>query len=133
MAEGGDDGLARLLLELGYFCLQQGRIAEAEALLRGARALRPQEAAPGLCLGMVRFAQGGYAEAERQYREVLAGHPDDDLTRAFLGEAQIAQRRWADARQTLEPVARAGRHPAAAAFAGQLLGQLDRGLFQRSG
>jgi uncharacterized protein HemY len=132
MARAGDDALARLLLELGYLCLREGRFAEAETLLRGAGALRPREVAPGLCLGMVRFAQGGYAEAEQRYREVLAEHPDDDLVRAFLGEALIAQRRWVDARQTLEPVARAGRHPAAAAFAGELLGQLDRGLFQRS-
>ena len=133
MAKAEDEGLARLLLELGYQCLRGGRFAEAETLLRGARALRPREAAPGLCLGMVSFARGGYAEAEQQYREVLAGHPDDELVRAFLGEAQIAQRRWADARQTLEPVVRAGRHPAAAAFAGELLGQLDHGVFQRSG
>lgn len=132
MAEG-DDGLARLLLELGYLCLQKGRLAESEVLLRGCRELRPRETAPGLVLGMLRFAQGVYGEAERQYREVLASHPDDDLTRAFLGEAQLAQRRWAEARETLEPVVRGGRHPAATAFAAQLLGQLDRGLFQRSG
>jgi Tfp pilus assembly protein PilF len=133
MADDGDGELARLLLELGYRCLRTGSLKDAEVLLRGARALRPQEVAPGLCLGMVRFAQGGYDEAERQYREVLRIHPEDELTRAFLGEAQLALRRWAEARETLDPVANRGRHPVAAAFAGQLLEQLDRGLFQRSG
>jgi predicted Zn-dependent protease len=133
VAEDADGGLARLLLELGYLSLKRGRLPDAEAMLRGARALRPAEPAPGMFLGMVRFADAAYGEAERQYREVLEGHPEDDLTRAFLGEAQVAQRRWAEARETLESVVRAGRHPAATAFAGQLLGELDRGTFQQSG
>jgi len=97
------EDVSPLLVELGYFCVQQGLTAEAQSLLRGAQVLRPKDPAPGLFLGMSHFASGGYAEAERTYRRVLETH-DDDLTRAFLAETLIAQKRWAESKTLLEEV-----------------------------
>jgi len=121
----------RLLLELGYWCVQQGQTADAETLLRGARALRPGNPTASMLLGMAHFAAGRSADAERVYREVLEKQ-DDDLTRAFLGEAMLVQKRWGEARTLLEQVVSANRHPAAVRFAGELLEGLKSGIFQRA-
>lgn len=120
----------RLLLELGYWCVQQGQPKDAETLLRGARILRPGNPTAAMFLGMAQFAAGRPAEAEQAYREILETH-DDDLTRAFLAESLLAQKRWAEARKLLEDVAAAKRHPAAVRFAGELLAGLKSGVFQR--
>lgn len=125
------EDVSPLLVELGYFCVQQGLTAEAQSLLRGAQVLRPKDPAPGLFLGMSHFASGGYAEAERTYRRVLETH-DDDLTRAFLAETLIAQKRWAESKTLLEEVVKQGRHAAATSFARELLAALERGIFQRA-
>lgn len=122
----------RLLLELGYWSVQRGRTAEAQVLLKGAQALLPNEPGPEMFMGMAHFAAGRYSEAERTYRQVLERHDDDDLTRAFLGESLIAQKRWAEAKETLRAVVELNRQEAAARFAGELLAQLERGLFQRA-
>jgi Flp pilus assembly protein TadD len=121
-----------LLVELGFFCVQRGMAAEAQSLLKGAQVLRPQDPAPGMFLGMSHFASGGYAEAERTYRGVLEKH-DDDLTRAFLAESLIAQRRWAEAKALLQEVVAHNRHAPAVNFAKELLGALERGIFERAG
>jgi len=127
--EGQD--VPRLLLELGYWGLRRGRIAEAQVLLKGAQALLPTEPGPAMFLGMAHFAAGRYPEAERTYRQSLERH-DDDLTRSFLGESLIAQKRWAEAEETLRAVVAHNRQPAAVTFASELLTQLKRGLFQRA-
>jgi len=121
----------RLLLELGYWCVQQGQPADGEKLLQGARVLRPENPTAAMFLGMARFAAGRPAEAERAYREILEAR-DDDLTRAFLAEALLAQKRWNDARSLLEEIVAANRHPAAVRFAGELLEGLKSGVFQRA-
>ncbi len=121
----------RLLLELGYWCVQQGQAADAETLLEGARALRPENPTAAMFLGMARFAAGRPAEAEKAYREILDAR-DDDLTRAFLAESLLAQKRWNEARSLLEEIVAADRHPAAVRFAGELLGGLKSGVFQRA-
>jgi uncharacterized protein HemY len=122
---------ARLLLELGYWCVQQGQLGDAEQLLEGARALRPGSPTAAMFLGMARFAGGRPADAERAYREILEKE-DDDLTRAFLGESLLAQKRWGEARSVLEQVKAANRNPAAVRFAGELLDGLEKGIFQRA-
>jgi Flp pilus assembly protein TadD len=121
----------RLLLELGYWCVQQGQAADAETLLEGARALRPDNPTAAMFLGMARFAAGRPAEAEKAYREILDAR-DDDLTRAFLAESLLAQKRWNEARSLLEEIVAADQHPAAVRFAGELLGGLKSGVFQRA-
>ena len=121
----------RLLLELGYWGVRRGRIAEAQVLLKGAQALLPDEPGPAMLLGMAHFAAGRYPEAERTYRQILERH-DDDLTRSFLGESLIAQKRWAEAKEALRAVVEGKRHPEAVRFASELLAQLERGLFQRA-
>jgi Flp pilus assembly protein TadD len=121
----------RLLLELGYWCVQQGQAADAETLLEGARALRPENPTAAMFLGMARFAAGRPAEAEKAYREILDAQ-DDDLTRAFLAESLLAQKRWNEARSLLDEIVAADRHPAAVRFAGELLGGLKSGVFQRA-
>jgi Flp pilus assembly protein TadD len=121
----------RLLLELGYWCVQQGQPADAETLLRGAQALRPGNPTAAMFLGMTQFAAGRPAEAERAYRKIL-DEQDDDLTRAFLAESLLAQKRWGEARALLEEVVAADRHPAAVRFSKELLGALKSGIFQRS-
>ena len=121
----------RLLLELGYWCVQQGQPADAETLLEGARALRPENPTAAMFLGMARFAAGRPAEAEKAYREILETR-DDDLTRAFLAESLLAQKRWNEARSLLEEIVAADRHPAAVRFAEELLGGLKSGVFQRA-
>jgi Flp pilus assembly protein TadD len=125
------DEAPRLLLELGYWCVQQGQPDDAETLLKGARALRPGTPTASMFLGMARFAAGRPAEAERTYREILETQ-DDDLTRAFLAESLLAQKRWNEARSLLEEVVTANRHPAAVRFAGELLEGLKSGVFQRA-
>jgi Flp pilus assembly protein TadD len=133
MSEAWAAEVPRLLVELGYWALRQGRVTEARSLLKGAAVLRPQDPAPAMFLGMTLFAEGRYDEAERAYRAVLEHHADDDLTRSFLAEALIAQRRWGEARAVLEAVVSANRHSAAVAFARTLGEQLERGLFQSAG
>jgi Flp pilus assembly protein TadD len=126
-----EEEVPRLLLELGYWCVQQGQHADAETLLSGARALRPDNTTAAMFLGMARFAAGRPAEAERVYREILEGR-DDDLTRAFLAESLLAQKRWKEARSLVEEIVTANRHPAAVRFAGELLEGLKSGIFQRA-
>jgi Flp pilus assembly protein TadD len=126
-----EEEVPRLLLELGYWCVQQGQPADAETLLSGARALRPDNTTAAMFLGMARFAAGRPAEAERVYREILEGR-DDDLTRAFLAESLLAQKRWKEARSLVEEIVTANRHPAAVRFAGELLEGLKSGIFQRA-
>ena len=132
MTEAWEESAPRLLLELGYWCIRNGQAADAQVLLRGARAYRPNDPTPAMFLGMADFAAGRYPEAERAYREVLEKH-DDDLTRAFLAESLIAQKRWNEATTLLEGVVQKDRQPAATTFARELLQQLKNGLFQRRG
>jgi Flp pilus assembly protein TadD len=133
MSEAWAAEVPRLLLELGYWSLRQGRVADARVLLRGAEAMRPEDPAPAMFLGMTLFAEGRYADAEGSYRALLDVHADDDLTRCFLAEALVAQRRWAEAKALLEAVGAANRNPAAVAFARTLAEQIDRGLFLNTG
>ena len=132
MAEAWEDGLPRLLLEMGYFALKRGSLSDAHALLRGAQALRPSDPTPAMFRGMAQFAAGEYLEAERSYRQVLEKHQDDDLTRTFLAESLIAQKRWNDAQTLLAAVIRDARHKAAVGFARELLDGLARGFLQRA-
>jgi Flp pilus assembly protein TadD len=120
-----------LLLELGYWCVQQGQPADAETLLQGVRTLRPQNPTAAMFLGMARFAAGRPTEAEKVYRDVLEKQ-DDDLTRAFLAESLLAQKRWNEARSLLEEIVSANRHPEAVRFASELLEGLKSGVFQRA-
>jgi Flp pilus assembly protein TadD len=133
MSEAWAAEVPRLLVELGYWALRQGRVGEARTLLKGAAVLRPEDPAPAMFLGMTQFAEGHYDEAERAYRAVLDRHADDDLTRAFLAETLIAQKRWSEAKAVLQAVVSANRHSAAVAFARTLGEQLERGLFQGAG
>ena len=128
---GTDEQTPRLLLELGYWCVQQGQSGDAEVLLKGVLSLRPADPTATMFLGMARFASGRPAEAQRAYEEILASR-DDDLTRAFLAEALLAQKRWNEARALLDQVVTANRHPAAVRFAGELLEGLSKGIFQRA-
>lgn len=130
MNEAWAGEVPRVLLELGYWSLRQGRLDDARSLLRGAEALRPADPAPAMFLGMALFAEARYADAESSYRALLERHPDDDLTRAFLAEALVAQRRWAEAKALLSAVVAGDRQPAAVAFARTLGEQVERGLFQ---
>jgi len=132
VAEVWEESVPRLLLELGYWCVRNGKAADAQTLLRGAQAFRPHDPTPLMFLGMADFAAGRYAEAERAYRKILETH-DDDLTRSFLAESLIAQKRWAEATTLLEGVVQKDRQPAAVTFARELLTQLKNGLFQRRG
>jgi Flp pilus assembly protein TadD len=133
MSEAWAADIPRLLIELGYWSLRQGRLEESRVLLRGVAALRPQDPAPAMFLGMAHFAEGRYDEAERAYRAVLDRHADDDLTRSFLAESLLAQKRWGEAKALLQAVVEANRHEAAVAFARTLGEQLERGLFQSAG
>jgi Flp pilus assembly protein TadD len=130
VSEAWEESVPRLLLELGYWCIRNGQPADAQVLLRGARAWRPSDPTPAMFLGMADFAAGRYPEAERAYRDILEKH-DDDLTRAFLAESLIAQKRWNEATTLLESVVQKDRQPAATTFARELLQQLKNGLFQR--
>lgn len=123
----------RLLIELGYWALRQGRLEDSRTILRGAAALRPQDPTPAMFLGMTFFAEGRYDEAERTYRAVLDRHADDDLTRSFLAESLVAQRRWSEAKALLKAVVDTNRHEAAVVFARTLGEQVERGLFDSAG
>jgi Flp pilus assembly protein TadD len=133
MSEAWAAEVPRLLLELGYWSLRQGRVADARVLLRGAEAMRPGDPAPAMFLGMTLFAEGRYADAESSYRALLERHPDDDLTRCFLAEALVAQNRPGEAKSLLQAVVGAQRQEAAVAFARTLGEQVERGLFQAAG
>ena len=133
MSEAWAAEMPRLLIELGYWSLRQGRMEEARVLLRGASVLRPQDPAPAMFLGMTLFAEGRYDEAERTYRAVLDRHADDDLTRSFLAESLVAQKRWSEAKALLQAVVDANRHQAAVVFARTLGEQVERGLFESAG
>jgi Flp pilus assembly protein TadD len=133
MGEAWAAEVPRLLIELGYWALRQGRLEDSRALLRGAAALRPQDPTPAMFLGMTFFAEGRYDEAERTYRAVLDRHADDDLTRSFLAESLVAQKRWSEAKDLLRAVVDANRHEAAVVFARTLGEQVERGLFQSAG
>ena len=133
MAQAWAAEIPRLLIELGYWTLREGRLDDSRALLRGAMALRPQDPAPEMFLGMTFFAEGRYDEAERTYRAVLDRHADDDLTRSFLAESLLAQKRWSEAKALLRSVVEANRHEAAVVFARTLGEQVERGLFQSAG
>jgi Flp pilus assembly protein TadD len=133
MSEAWAGELPRLLLELGYWSLREGRFDEARVLLRGAEAARPGDPAPPMFLGMTLFAEGRYTEAEGSYRALLERVPEDDLTRCFLAESLVAQRRFGEAKALLEAVVAAARQEAAVAFARTLGEQVERGLFQRAG
>jgi Flp pilus assembly protein TadD len=133
MSEAWAAEIPRLLIELGYWSLRQGRMEESRVLLRGASALHPQDPAPSMFLGMTFFAEGRYDEAERTYRAVLDRHSDDDLTRSFLAESLVAQKRWAEAKALLQAVVDANRHQAAVVFARTLGEQVERGLFESAG
>jgi Flp pilus assembly protein TadD len=133
MSEAWAAEIPRLLLELGYWSLRQGRFDEARVLLRGAETLRPADPAPAMFLGMTLFAEGHHTDAERSYRALLERHPDDDLTRCFLAEALLAQKRWGEASALLQVVGAANRNPAAVTFARTLGEQIERGLFQNAG
>ena len=132
MAEAWEESLPRLLLEMGYFALKRGSLSDAQALLRGAQALRPGDPTPAMFRGMAQFAAGEYAEAERSYRQILEKHQDDDLTRTFLAESLIAQKRWNDAQALLAAVIKDARHKAAVGFARELLNGLAHGFLQRA-
>jgi Flp pilus assembly protein TadD len=132
MSEAWAAETPRLLLELGYWSLRQGRIDDARVLLSGAEAMRPGDPAPTMFLGMTLFAERRYAEAEGMYRGVLERHPDDDLTRSFLAESLVAQKRWSEAKALLQAVVEANRHEAAVVFARTLGEQVERGLFQNT-
>jgi len=131
MAEAWEDTLPRLLLEMGYWGLQRGALADAEVLLKGARALRPKDPTPVMFLGLVHFSSRRYAEAESTYRSILEKH-EDDLTRTFLAESLIAQKRWDEATQELQTVLKQNLNPSAVTFAGELLETLKKGIFQRA-
>lgn len=131
MAEAFEETLPRLLLEMGYWGLKRGSLSDAQRLLKGAQALRPQDPTAGLFEGMAHFAAGEYALAEKTYRRVL-GACDDDLTRTFLAEALIAQRRWRDAQALLAEVLKGSRDKPAVAFARELLNGLAHGVLQRA-
>jgi Flp pilus assembly protein TadD len=133
MTPAGAAEVPRLLIELGYWTLREGRLDDSRALLRGAAALRPQDPAPAMFLGMTFFAEGRYGEAERTYRAVLDRHADDDLTRSFLAESLLAQKRWSEAKALLSSVVEANRHEAAVVFARTLAEQVEKGLFQSAG
>ena len=133
MGEAWAAEIPRLLIELGYWALREGRLEESRALLRGASALRPHDPTPEMFLGMTFFAEGRYDEAERTYRAVLDRHAEDDLTRSFLAESLLAQKRWGEAKALLQSVVDANRHEAAVVFARTLGEQVERGLFQGAG
>ncbi len=131
MTHEWESQVPRLLLELGYFCLQSELFPQAQVLFEGAQALRPQDPVPPMLMGLLYFAQNQYAEAERVYQKVLQQHPDHDLTRAFLAETLIAQKRYAEAEKLLSAVVERNRDAGAVTFARELLSVLRQGVFQR--
>jgi Flp pilus assembly protein TadD len=131
MAHEWEAQLPRLLLEMGYFCLQSELFPQAQVLIEGAQALRPQDPVPPMLMGMWYFAQNQFAEAERTYQKVLQAHPDHDLTKAFLAETLIAQKRYAEAEKLLSAVVERNRDADAVTFARELLTLLRQGVFQR--
>ncbi len=70
--------------------------------LQGAHALRPEDRAIGVALGVALGKQGRYAEAEVHWRRARAANPDDPFTLAWLGTCLIGQDRKDEARAVLE-------------------------------
>ncbi|MCS7313307.1 MAG: tetratricopeptide repeat protein [Acidobacteria bacterium] len=132
MTHEWESQIPRLLLELGYFCLQSELFSPAQVLIEGAQALRPQDPVPSMLMGMVYFAQNQYTEAERAYQKALGQDPDHDLTKAFLAETLIAQKRYAEAEKLLSAVVERNRDADAVTFARELLSVLRQGVFQRA-
>lgn len=131
MAHEWESQVPRLLLELGYFCLQSELFPQAQVLIEGAQALRPQDPVPLMLMGLLYFTQNQYAEAERAYQKALGQDPDHDLTKAFLAETLIAQKRYAEAEKLLSAVVERNRDADAVTFARELLSVLRQGIFQR--
>jgi len=105
--------VAAALLKLGQALVEQGRAAEAEALLSRALALAPDDPDAAAALGWAMSRMGRHAEAEAPYRQALGLAPDRAALWTNLGAtlAELNREREAEAcyRQalTLEPGNRA--------------------------
>jgi tetratricopeptide (TPR) repeat protein len=76
---------------------KQGKLAEAEAAIRKAIALKPDYALAHYNLGAALGNQGKLAEAEVAYRKVIELNPDDALAHYNLGNALNRQGKAAEA------------------------------------
>ena len=96
-ASPGASEAERLQQAIGFF--QQGRYAEAEALLRG---LSSAEAAAYLAASLAK--QKKYAEAEAPGIAALSADPGNALAATALGEALVTQKKYDDAISRLSGV-----------------------------
>lgn len=90
------------LMESGVICREALRIAEAEDIFKGVRALLPSSETPEVMLGTVRFHAGDLDGAIKHFQRALAIQPNSALALAHLGEAQIYKLDRAGATASLE-------------------------------
>lgn len=83
--EDPDDGGARC--ELGWALFQNGQVEEAEAQLRRAVALAPQEVENHRRLGLVLYGGGKHLESVEYLERAVGLAPGDSETHFFLGHA----------------------------------------------
>ena len=95
-------GSVRHLALLGRALAKQGRLDEAEAELRRALAIAPDEAILHQDLGSVSMAGGRIHEAERMFRKAVALAPEAPLAHRKLGEALAALGRGEEADRHFE-------------------------------
>ena len=97
-----DDGLIKLLAELGFMAGGYGMINQTDAIVGALEALRPNSENPYLIQALARINLRDATGAERILRErALKINPDSAMAKAYLGLALHAQGRINERDQVL--------------------------------
>jgi hypothetical protein len=122
-----DEGMLKLLMQIGFLASGRGNISEAETIFSGVRAQQPKSAYPLIGKAVNRMNDMDYDGAIRiLIGEALAENPESDLAKSFLG---FALRKAGLDEQSLEvcrEVVDAGRDEVAVAMARAILEDLER-------
>lgn len=122
---GVDDELLDLLYEIAFYGMCRSYFLQAEAILTGYFAVKPDSERLHIAMGLYCISVKEFEDAVRIFRDdVLKTHPDSDYAKAFLGMAYKNLKKIEDSKKVLNEVVKSNKVPEAVTLAKLLLEEM---------
>lgn len=119
---GIDNDLLDLLYEIAFYGMCRSYFPQAEAILTGYFAVKPESERLHIAMGLYCISVKAFDDAVKIFRDdVLKTHPESDYAKAFLGLAYKNLNKMDDARRVLNEVITSNKIPEAVTLAKALL------------